>query len=82
MVLKGNHNAMALTPPHQSGLLGEAAAAWIHALLTNKHRQLLAALRLMARMQSCFLVHASTTRLGPVERMVSCLDPPVHTLVS
>lgn len=59
VVLKGNHDAMALDPPRKSELLGEATAAWTHSQLTDEHRQFLAALPLTARMQSCFLVHAS-----------------------
>ena len=59
VVLKGNHDAMALNPPQQSDALGAATAAWTHAQLTQEHRQFLAALPLTARLQSCFLVHAS-----------------------
>ncbi len=31
VVLKGNHDAMALNPPQQSSVIGEATAAWTHA---------------------------------------------------
>lgn len=59
VVLKGNHDAMALNPPIQSDFLGDATAAWTHDQLTTEHGQFVAALPLTARVQSCFLVHAS-----------------------
>ena len=59
VVLKGNHDAMALQPPQQSDALGAATATWTHGQMTPAHRQFLAALPLTARLQSCFLVHAS-----------------------
>ncbi len=59
VVLKGNHDAMALDPPLKCEHLGQATAAWTHAQLSDAHRHFLAALPLTARMQTCFLVHAS-----------------------
>jgi len=59
MVLKGNHDEMALDPPSRSERLGDATAAWTHVQLTPRHREFIAALPLTARIQSCFLVHAS-----------------------
>lgn len=59
VVLQGNHDEMALNPPAQSDRLGEATAGWTHAQLTSEHQQFLASLPLTARIQSCFLVHAS-----------------------
>ena len=64
VVLKGNHDAMALNPPQQSDALGAATAAWTHAQLTHEHQQFIAALPLTARMRSCFLVHASADAPG------------------
>ena len=64
VVLKGNHDAMALDPPQKTEHLGEATAAWTHAQLTDAHRKFLAALPLTARVQSCFLVHASADAPG------------------
>lgn len=64
VVLKGNHDEMALDPPHKSRQLGDATAAWTHAQLTDDHRQFLAALPLTARLQSCLLVHASANAPG------------------
>jgi diadenosine tetraphosphatase ApaH/serine/threonine PP2A family protein phosphatase len=59
IVLKGNHDAMAVDPPSQTELLGAATAAWTHAQLTLEQRQFIDALPLTARLQSCLLVHAS-----------------------
>ena len=59
VVLRGNHDAMALNPPQKSELLGESTAAWTHAQLTAEHLAFMAALPLTVRLQSCFLVHAS-----------------------
>ena len=64
VVLMGNHDAMALHPPHQSDLYGAATAAWTHSQLSTEHRQFLGALPLTARLQSCFLVHASANAPG------------------
>lgn len=64
VVLKGNHDAMALNPPKVIEHLGEATAAWTHAQLNDGHRQFLTALPLTSRMQSCFLVHASADSPG------------------
>jgi diadenosine tetraphosphatase ApaH/serine/threonine PP2A family protein phosphatase len=59
IVLRGNHDAMALQPPAQSDRLGEATARWTHDQLTAEHRAFLTALPLTARLASCLLVHAS-----------------------
>ena len=64
VVLKGNHDAMAIDPPEKSEHLGEATAAWTHAQLSAEHQQFLTALPLTARLQSCFLVHASANAPG------------------
>ena len=59
VVLKGNHDAMALNPPLQSDALGASTAAWTHSQLNHEQQQFIAALPLTARIESCFLVHAS-----------------------
>ena len=64
VVLKGNHDAMALDPPQKSEYLGEATAIWTHAQLTHAHQQFIAALPLTARIESCLLVHASADAPG------------------
>ncbi len=64
VVLKGNHDEMALSPPQKTEHLGESTATWTHAQLSHEHRQFLAALPLTARIQSCFLVHASANAPG------------------
>ena len=64
VVLMGNHDAMALNPPHNSDSYGAATAAWTHSQLSQAHRQFLETLPLTARLQSCFLVHASANAPG------------------
>lgn len=64
IVLKGNHDALALDPPEKARTLGESSAAWTHAQLTAEHRRFLAELPLTARLRSCLLVHASADAPG------------------
>lgn len=59
VVLQGNHDEMALTPPIQKDRLGEATAEWTHDQLSGEHMEFLASLPFTARLESCFLVHAS-----------------------
>ena len=42
VVLQGNHDEMALSPPAQSDRLGEASAGWTHTQLNAEHREFLA----------------------------------------
>lgn len=58
-VLRGNHEAMAVAPPAQAARQGEFTARWTHDRLSGAHRQWLAQLPLMARIDSVLLVHAS-----------------------
>lgn len=64
VVLRGNHDDMALAPPQRSEFQGEATAQWTHAQLSAEHRQFLASLPLTDRLGSCFLVHASADAPG------------------
>lgn len=59
IVLQGNHDQMALSPPTQSDRLGEASSQWTHDQLSPEHRSFLAELPLTTRLSSCLLVHAS-----------------------
>lgn len=59
IVVQGNHDAMAITPPVSSDRLGEATAAWTHNQLSEQHRGFLAGLPYTATLGSCFFVHAS-----------------------
>ncbi len=58
-VLKGNHDAMALHPPAQVTVLGDATAHWTHGQLLNHHREFLSGLPLTTQIDDVFLVHAS-----------------------
>jgi diadenosine tetraphosphatase ApaH/serine/threonine PP2A family protein phosphatase len=58
-VLRGNHEAMAVTPPVQASRQGEFTARWTHERLSASQRQWLAHLPLIARLGSVLLVHAS-----------------------
>lgn len=59
VVLKGNHDVMAVSPPTQTEVVGASTAAWTHSQLSPQQRSFLADLPLTARLESCFLVHAS-----------------------
>ena len=58
VVLKGNHDALAVAPPAQIRTLDEAGAAWTHAQLTGVDLAFLAGLPLTATDGAAFLVHA------------------------
>lgn len=58
-VLRGNHDAMAVTPPAQATRQGEFTARWTHDHLSETNRAWLAGLPLTARLGSVLLVHAS-----------------------
>ena len=59
LVLKGNHDAMAVTPPADASSTGASTAAWTHAQLSPAQRQFLHQLPLTLQHQSALLVHAS-----------------------
>ena len=58
-VLRGNHDAMAVTPPAQASRQGEFTARWTHDRLSDAQRHWLAHLPLTARIDAVLLVHAS-----------------------
>ncbi len=58
-VLRGNHEAMAVTPPAQASRQGELTARWTHERLSDTDRQWLAGLPLTARLETVLMVHAS-----------------------
>ena len=58
-VIKGNHDAMAVSPPAQVSSVGESTAAWTHAQLDNQQRDFLDKLPLTLLQNKLFLVHAS-----------------------
>jgi diadenosine tetraphosphatase ApaH/serine/threonine PP2A family protein phosphatase len=59
VVLKGNHDAMAVNPPDTVKSLGESTAQWTHAQLSPLQRQWLDALPLTHHHDAVLLVHAS-----------------------
>ncbi len=59
-LVRGNHDAAAVTPPAQAEHLGEQSAQWTHAQLSAEHRAFLAGLPLTQRLGPyALLVHAS-----------------------
>ena len=58
-VLRGNHEALAITPPAKPERQGEFTARWTHERLTLSQRQWLAQLPLTTQLGSVLLVHAS-----------------------
>ncbi len=65
LVLRGNHDDMALNPPHAQGgeaTLGAQGAQWTHAQLVAAHREFLTRLPLTLSHDGLLLVHASADR--------------------
>lgn len=62
IVIKGNHDEMAVKPPIGATTMGNSTAAWTHAHLSMEHRSFLAELPMTSRVESCLLVHASADR--------------------
>lgn len=59
MLIKGNHEEMAVTPPTQIETLGDSTAAWTHAQLSGAERTFLDDLPLTLELDTALLVHAS-----------------------
>lgn len=59
IVLKGNHDAMAVSPPAEVKNIGSSTAAWTHGQLSGEQRAWLAALPLTVQLDKILLVHAS-----------------------
>lgn len=59
LLIKGNHDEMAVRPPAQATTLGDSTAAWTHAQLSAEQRQLLDELPLTQQNGTMLLVHAS-----------------------
>lgn len=59
VVIKGNHDAMAVNPPASVTHRGDAGAQWTHDQLSPAQRQFLAGLPLTHREGTLLLVHAS-----------------------
>lgn len=59
LLVKGNHDALAVTPPAQVNTVGDSTAAWTHAQLDTGQRQFLDKLPLTQQLRTVLLVHAS-----------------------
>lgn len=59
MVIKGNHDEMAVNPPTVVETYGASTAAWTHDQLNNEQLRFLDQLPLSLQEDECFLVHAS-----------------------
>lgn len=60
LIVRGNHDVAAVTPPAQAAHLGEQSALWTHEQLSPAQREFLAAQPLTARLGAyALLVHAS-----------------------
>lgn len=59
LVLRGNHDALALAPPARARDAGESTAAWTHAQLAPAQLDFLARLPLLIEHEDMLLVHAS-----------------------
>ena len=59
MVLKGNHDAMALNPPLEVKTVGDSTAAWTHRQLTPTQRDWMEKLPLTLQQDTALFVHAS-----------------------
>lgn len=59
IVLKGNHDEMAVVPPAEIKTVGDVSAPWTHAHLSNAQRDWLNQLPMTAHQDNILLVHAS-----------------------
>ena len=62
LVLQGNHDAMAVTPPQGDVSMGSSTANWTHQQLSTEQRAFLAALPLTESLEHLLLVHASADK--------------------
>lgn len=59
LLIKGNHDDMAVNPPLQAKTIGDSTAAWTHSQLDADERGFLRALPMTQQLDSVLLVHAS-----------------------
>ncbi|QDL53214.1 metallophosphoesterase family protein [Rhodoferax aquaticus] len=59
LVLKGNHDAMAVAPPASVRTIGDSTAYWTHRQLTPEHHQWLDQLPMTLQHEASLFVHAS-----------------------
>ena len=58
-IIKGNHDAMAVTPPSQVNTVGDSTAGWTHAQLDAAQLKFLDQLPMTQQMGAALMVHAS-----------------------
>lgn len=63
-LIKGNHDAMAVSPPVQTNSVGDSTAAWTHAQLDVSQRDFLDKLPMLSQHGAILLVHASVDGPG------------------
>ena len=59
LLIKGNHDAGAVSPPRFARTVGDSTTAWTHAQLAPEHRQFLHTLPMVMQHGSILLLHAS-----------------------
>ena len=59
LIIKGNHDAMAVAPPSEVRTVGESTAAWSHSQLDAGQLRFLDELPLLYQQEAILLVHAS-----------------------
>lgn len=64
LVIQGNHDAMAVTPPQGDVSVGSSTAEWTHRQLGTEHSRFLADLPLTESLEHLLLVHASADKPG------------------
>lgn len=64
LLIKGNHDAMAVAPPAEVKTVGDSTAAWTHAQLDESQRQFLDNMPLTHQQSTILLVHASVDDPG------------------
>lgn len=64
IVLKGNHDAMAVHPPADIQTVGDSTASWTHQQLSAAQRSWIDALPLIHQLDTVLLVHASVDGPG------------------
>ncbi len=64
LLIRGNHDQMAVSPPAEIKTIGDSTAGWTHAQLNSEQRAFLSALPLTLQLGSALLVHASADSPG------------------
>lgn len=84
IMVKGNHDALAVTPPAQVRTMGDSTANWTHEQLDASQRNFLDQLPMTAQHESTMLVHASLESpdqwryVNDRSAATGCLNAAVH----